>query len=574
MPLICPQCLRRFDDGTERCEADGSELLRASGKRSGTLVADRFLILDRIGSGGMGNVYRAYQRSVGRIVALKLLRNAMADEDGVERFRREAQAMGRLKSPYTVAVYDFGEVEDGELFLAMEFVPGPTVRGVLDRLTRLAPKRAARLVADATHSLEEAHGQGLVHRDIKPGNILIESVGTPEERARVLDFGVAKIMDSGAASLTHPRGACGTPAYMSAEQCRATPVTPASDQYSLGVVLFEMVSGSRPFGGESSTDVMWMHARQRPPDLETFFSDPRITPLADVVRRTLEKDPEGRFASMPELREALLAAVADLEPDWRPHTQLPPHAAAPTVDGPLDDAGGLPFADTRIAAGRRDTEEGDLAPASSTPSAGQAIEQRDLVARRVGTPPVALVACVVVAIGLAAGLYANAPDPTIISAPMPRAAAPRPAPEAKPPAAEAPAPTPTVSSAPEAAPPTPAKTAPPPAPASAAPPPKRRPKRWTPRPTIIGALPREDAQRTLRALAAPVRRCERGSSADARLFMIVLADGSVRSVHVRPDTAGDKKALACLENAAKALRFDPFSGPGFATVELPLHADP
>ncbi|MCA9539090.1 MAG: serine/threonine protein kinase, partial [Myxococcales bacterium] len=186
--------------------------------RCGAPVAEGLVVLGRLGAGGMGVVYRAWQRSMGRQVALKVLDPGLAhDPRAVERFLREARVTARLRSPHTVTVLDAGQLDDGALFLTMELIEGRSLHALLNEDGRLPPDRAARLAEQICLSLEEAHLAGVVHRDLKPANVMVSSIGN-RTLVKVLDFGVARVLDPMAARLTETGSLLGTPSYMSPEQ--------------------------------------------------------------------------------------------------------------------------------------------------------------------------------------------------------------------------------------------------------------------------------------------------------------------------------------------------------------------
>ncbi len=255
-------------------------------------VAGRYTIISKIGQGGWGGVYRAYQHSTKREVALKVLRQDVAHDEQVRRrFHREAEAVSRLKHPNTVTIYDFGETPDGLLFLAMEYIEGQSLDAVIREEGPLAPQRAVRIARQIALSLAEAHEKGIVHRDVKPHNIMLTRVDDGEDFVKVLDFGVAKLVSIDS-TLTSTGSTFGTPEYMSPEQVQSKDIDHRSDLYALGVILFEMLSGAPPFSGKSAVTVAIHHIRKRPPALRAPGGLPR--PLASLVRRLLSKKTSDR----------------------------------------------------------------------------------------------------------------------------------------------------------------------------------------------------------------------------------------------------------------------------------------
>jgi tRNA A-37 threonylcarbamoyl transferase component Bud32 len=309
---VCPECKRTFGEETQRCPHDRTELLDIADDPQGILLerdalqrldgvqaADsRFTILEKIGQGGWGGVYRAYQHSTRREVALKVLRKDVAeDTQARRRFHREAEAVSKLKHPNTVTVFDFGETPDGLLFIAMEYVEGRSLDAVVRDDGPLTPLRTAQIGRQVALSLAEAHTKGIVHRDIKPHNVMLTSHGDGKEFVKVLDFGVAKLA-SVESALTATGSTFGTPEYMSPEQVQSKDVDHRSDLYALGIVMYEMLSGRPPFTGKSPVTVAMAHIRKRPPAIRPAGAYPR--PLLSLLRRLLAKAPSDRPASARE----------------------------------------------------------------------------------------------------------------------------------------------------------------------------------------------------------------------------------------------------------------------------------
>jgi hypothetical protein len=264
----------------------------------------RYRITDELGRGGMGVVYRATQVTLNRTVAVKLLFPHLATSaEYLARFRREAETLARLDHENIVRIFDIEDYEDTHCII-MEYVGGPSLSRVLAREGRLAPHRARDIASDVASALAAAHRQGVIHRDIKPDNILFSTDGRP----KLTDFGIARIADSGQATRTGIM--MGTPSYMSPEQAAGRPVTAASDLYSLGVVLFEMLAGRVPFQGCDALAVALKHLNEAPPTLRATEPD-LPDDLCDVVARALAKAPEERFAAALVLRETLLGLDLD-----------------------------------------------------------------------------------------------------------------------------------------------------------------------------------------------------------------------------------------------------------------------
>lgn len=274
----------------------------------GLVIDEKYEIESKLGSGGMATVYRATRRLIGDTVAIKILHpEQVRDPQGAERFRREAQAAARLKHPNAVTIYDFGVAPDGLVYLVMELVEGKNIRTMIREKGPLPPKTVADILTQACGALEAAHRQHIVHRDIKPDNIVVD-VTPAGLRVKVLDFGIAWMRDMSTASLTQTGNVIGTPHYMSPEQCLGEELDNRSDIYSLGVVLFEMLAGVVPFNSPTSTAVIIQHVNQAPPPLRVInISVPSA--VETVVLRALSKSREDRPQSAQYLAEEFNSAV-------------------------------------------------------------------------------------------------------------------------------------------------------------------------------------------------------------------------------------------------------------------------
>src|SRR5579871_1593211 len=290
----------------------------------GKTLADRFEIMERIGEGGTGVVYRAKQLSVDRIIAIKVLgAHVSTDPSWVKRFHNEARAASRLDHPNTVRLIDFGQTKEGLLFIAMEFLHGRSLRQEIDKLQKLPPPRALRIVSQVCASLSEAHNQGIIHRDIKPDNIYLVEMKGAGDYVKVLDFSVAKL-DAPDAQVTRAGVVFGTPAYMSPEQGRGVPLDARSDIYAVGVVAYEMLTGKPPFDAPMPTDVVRMHLSQQPPPLTGAPE-----PLSRLVMKALEKDAGGRQQSAEQLDAECQECLTELQPGAKAGAPSEPRAAAP-----------------------------------------------------------------------------------------------------------------------------------------------------------------------------------------------------------------------------------------------------
>src|SRR5712691_9793626 len=285
-----------------------------------------YRLIDRLGAGGMGEVWRAEDTRLLREVAIKILSERIAnDPEWKARFLREARTIAQMNHPNIATIYSI-EQEAEKLFIVMELVEGESLGHVLTR-GPLPPPEAVRIIRHVAEALAEAHEKGIVHRDVKPDNIIVGKRGT-----KVLDFGIAKqlVSTTDSPTLTQAGLIVGTPFYMSPEQALGRPVDARSDLFSLGVVLYEALAGKRPFEGESVTETMMNIIMQEAPDLSVVA--PSLPPsLADVVNRALQKKPERRFGSAGEMVDALLRV------DFKPAAKAPPKPAkidAPTVAMP------------------------------------------------------------------------------------------------------------------------------------------------------------------------------------------------------------------------------------------------
>lgn len=265
------------------------------------LLNNRYILEKPLGSGGMAVVYRAHDQRLERTVAIKLLReDYSSDTDFRERFHQEAKAAANLVHPNIVTVHDFG-MDGGRLYIVMEYVPGTNLNALLQNRGRFTVEEALPLIQQACAGIGYAHRAGLIHCDVKPHNLLI----TPDNRLKVTDFGIARAMES---INIHERSELvwGSPQYFSPEQAAGKPPTMASDVYSLGVVLFYMLTGRLPFTAASATEMARMHRQTPPPSLRQF--NPAIPgSLDDIVLKVLSKEPSQRYRTADQMGRVILA---------------------------------------------------------------------------------------------------------------------------------------------------------------------------------------------------------------------------------------------------------------------------
>jgi serine/threonine protein kinase len=276
----------------------------------GMTLDKKYYLESELGVGGMGTVYRARRLFIGDKVAVKVLHpDQMSDYQAIERFRREAQTAARLKHANLVNIFDFGVSNEGLLYQAMELAEGETLRQMIEREGTLGEAVSAEIIRQVCAGLDEAHREGVVHRDIKPENILILKT-TGGIHVKILDFGIVALSDTSADKLTRTGTVLGTPHYMSPEQCMGSELDGRSDIYSLGIVLFEMLTGDVPFKSPTPSAIVIQQVNQAPPRLRSV--NPSISPAIEaVVLHALAKTPEARPQSAGEMAKELTSAACD-----------------------------------------------------------------------------------------------------------------------------------------------------------------------------------------------------------------------------------------------------------------------
>ena len=344
------------------------------------MVNDRYRLGDVIGTGGMSEVYRATDSLLGRDVAIKMLRPEMArDVNFRERFRKEAQNSGRLNHPNIVAVYDTGEAdEDGMAipYIVMELVHGRTLRDLVREDGPLSPREAAQVLIPVAHALQASHDAGIIHRDVKPANIMITNTG----QVKVMDFGIARALDDSTSAMTQTSAVIGTAQYLSPEQAQGKPADARSDVYALGCVLYEAVTGHAPFEGETPFAVAYQHVQEEPNAPSESLDPDSLTPtervnLDAVVLTSMAKDPMDRYQSAQEfgadlermssgnVTRAAQMHIADDEPSAHSQPEdstrvAAMHPATTTMDPQPAAAAGVPVAAPGVASADIDERDG------------------------------------------------------------------------------------------------------------------------------------------------------------------------------------------------------------------------
>ncbi len=315
---------------TERPERTTSIQLARPGDR---LPGTPYRLIEKLGGGGMGQVFRAEHVELGREVAVKLLAPTLAhDPKAMERLRREARAAARLGNPHIIDVYDLGITEDGRPYVVMKLVPGRDLKALADAEAPLDPARVVRLVRQIGDALRAAHAAGVVHRDLKPENVLVEPRADGES-VTILDFGIAQSIQDTDTRLTRDGQMIGTPGYMAPEQALARPLDGRADQYALAVMTYELLSGRSPFDRLSPLQLIAAQLTEAPAPLGDVIDPARVPPaMVDVVMRGLSKEPDARFPEIADFVDALTAAAdAPLAAPAPPPSKAPSRSPLPLI---------------------------------------------------------------------------------------------------------------------------------------------------------------------------------------------------------------------------------------------------
>jgi serine/threonine-protein kinase len=282
----------------------------------GRTLDDKYIVEERLGAGGMGAVYRARHLSMDRPVAIKFLHQRLVEDEAARiRFQTEARAAVKLRHANAVSVTDFGQTAEGCVYIVMELLEGRTLREILSREAPIETARAISLMLQTSAAVAAAHEAGIIHRDLKPSNILVTQSADQPAVVKVLDFGIATFApeddDDDVTPVAHTNSVIGTPRYMSPEQYNGHELAPAADVYSLGVILYEMLSGTVPFSGSTPTEIAQKHANN-PPHSPREIVAAIPEDVERIVLQALEKQPSDRFANAAEFRQELLATAERL----------------------------------------------------------------------------------------------------------------------------------------------------------------------------------------------------------------------------------------------------------------------
>ena len=314
-PRVCPKCGTRYEGGAAFCQKDGAILrpvVEERDARIGQTLLDQFRIEEKIGTGGMGSVYRAHQSTINRDVAIKILHPDLANNaDAVRRFQREARISTALDHKNVVRVFLFGQLPDGSLYLVMELIRGRPLSDLLRVEPRLAVPRAMHILTQVCDGVGEAHDQGIVHRDVKPENVMLVTKGRDPDFVKVLDFGIARLTRAEEQTQATQAGLVfGTARYISPEGAAGEQTDARSDVYSLGVLGYQLFCGETPFDAAAPVTLLMKHIHEPPPPLRMKAGASQLPDaVADVIMRALSKNPDARYADANELGEVLREAA-------------------------------------------------------------------------------------------------------------------------------------------------------------------------------------------------------------------------------------------------------------------------
>jgi tRNA A-37 threonylcarbamoyl transferase component Bud32 len=389
---VCPQCGTRYEADHMFCFLDGAALIQAQNSTDlvGSVIADRYRVVSKLGDGGMGQVFLAEHVRMKRRCAVKIMRpQLMSDPVAVVRFNREAENASQISHPNVCAVYDFGETNTGLIYLAMEFIDGEPLSRTLEQEVSLIPVRAADIISQTADALSAAHGLGILHRDLKPDNIMIAKSRAGTDHVKIVDFGIARVMSKESQQLTSTGIAVGTPEYMSPEQFAGDTLDARTDIYSLALVGYHVLTGAHAFGSGTTTDHLLARLTQPPRRLSVVKSDVDWPDsLQAVFDKALAADPAQRYADVLDFARDFTEAVAELPVTTTeehylsaiatrrltPPRTFTPARGVPTVDVPIAGAGDA-TADAPATAEDGEWADSGSAVAVTSPSGEQPTER-------------------------------------------------------------------------------------------------------------------------------------------------------------------------------------------------------
>jgi len=317
---VCPKCFTETPDSTRFCPNCGESIPAQEQDERGMIgrtIAGKFLILEQVGEGAMGSIYKAEQTTLGKTVCIKVLHQHLSgDKTLSKRFHREARAASRIKHPNAINIIDFGTAEDGTHYIAMDFIDGRDLAHVIKKEFPLPPARIVHFIEQICSALDDAHAQGIIHRDLKPENIMVEDRRHQNDFVTVLDFGIAKIRESDNTETFQTMAGivCGTPEYMSPEQARGEVLDPRSDIYSLGIILYHLCTAKLPFTADTPIGVVTKHLTQEPPRPREL--NPNLHPaLEQLILRLMSKDREKRPPNCLEVKKLIMEVGKLIERD-------------------------------------------------------------------------------------------------------------------------------------------------------------------------------------------------------------------------------------------------------------------
>jgi len=315
---ICPRCSEAYDDDVDFCAKDGSRLIRGGQSTDliGSVIAERYRIVSKLGEGGMGQVYLAEHVRMKRKSAVKIMRPSLVHEvEALQRFTREAENASQLSHPNIAAIFDFGESAEGVVYLAMEYIDGETLSAVMVSDTLLHPQEVADIIGQAADGLQAAHDMNMLHRDIKPDNIMLGKRADGTYFVKLVDFGIARTIGGGDQKVTRTGYAVGTPEYMSPEQLAGDLLDARSDLYSLALVAFVALTGKQAFPADSTKEALILRLTSRPQSLQQAREGVEWPEsLQEVFNRALSPEPSDRFESAADFAEALSVTINSMTP--------------------------------------------------------------------------------------------------------------------------------------------------------------------------------------------------------------------------------------------------------------------